>query len=88
MKCIKCKKETKNVFYPASKEARYAKCDNCLRISMNSFDDVYEAICSQKLYYKKTDGGAEYLCKEPVKDTTCGDIKTAIVRLDGGAELI
>ena len=52
------------------------------------FDNVYEAIASQRLYFKKTDGGAEYLCAEPVKGTIVGDLKTAIVRLDGGAELL
>lgn len=51
------------------------------------YKDVYEAICSQKVYYKRTDGGAEYLCLEPVKGTDIGDISTVIVRLDGGAEL-
>ena len=50
--------------------------------------DVYDAIASQRLYYKKTDGGAEYLCKEPIENSKVGDLKTAIVRLDGGAELI
>ena len=50
--------------------------------------DMYEAICSQKLYYKRTDGGAEYLCTKAIEDTNIGDVKTAIVRLDGGAELI
>lgn len=52
------------------------------------FKDVYEAISSQKLYYKKTDGGAEYLCTEPIEGTNVGDLRTAIIRLDGGAELI
>lgn len=52
------------------------------------FKDVYEAIASQRLYYKKTDGGAEYLCADAIENTDIGDIKTAIVRLDGGAELV
>ena len=53
------------------------------------FKDVYEAIAyTSKVYYKKTDGGAEYLCAEPIENTVIGDIKTAIVRLDGGAELV
>ena len=53
------------------------------------FRDVYEALAyTPKLYYKKTDGGAEYLCAEPIEDTIVGDIKTAIIRLDGGAELV
>ena len=52
------------------------------------FKDVYEAIASQQLYFKKTDGGAEYLCTRPIENTDVGDINTAIVRLDGGAELI
>ena len=51
------------------------------------FKNVYEAIASQKLYFKKTDGGAEYLCTDPIEGTIVGDLKTAIVRLDGGAEL-
>lgn len=50
--------------------------------------DIYDAIASQRLYFKKTDGGAEYLCLEPIEGTNCGDIRTAIVRLDGGTELL
>ena len=37
-----------------------------------------------KLYYHKTDGGAEYYCLHPVKDTDEGDMTTAIFRTDGG----
>ena len=51
------------------------------------FKDVYEAIHSQKLFFKKTDGGAEYLCTKNVRGIDVGDITTAIVRLDGGATL-
>lgn len=36
-----------------------------------------------KLYYHKTDGGAEYYCLSPVKNSTEGDITTAILRTDG-----
>jgi len=36
-----------------------------------------------KLYYHKTDGGAEYYCLAPVKGTEEGDMKTAILRTDG-----
>ena len=41
-----------------------------------------------KLYYHKTDGGAEYLCTSPVEGTDEGDLHTAIIRLDGGPELL
>lgn len=41
-----------------------------------------------KLYYHKTDGGAEYLCTSPVGGTDEGDLWTTIVRLDGEPELI
>lgn len=37
-----------------------------------------------KLYYHQTDGGAEYYCTEPVAGTDEGDIRTAIMRVDGG----
>lgn len=36
-----------------------------------------------KLYYHKTDGGAEYYCAEPVAGTEEGDMRTAILRTDG-----
>lgn len=37
-----------------------------------------------KLYYHKTDGGAEYLCSESVDGTTEGSFKSKyIVRIDG-----
>ncbi len=36
-----------------------------------------------KLYYHKTDGGAEYYCTAPVADTDEGDMTTAILRTDG-----
>lgn len=47
-----------------------------------------------KLYYHKTDGGAEYLCSNNVKGTDEGCLKTSeyIIRIDGDitrdAELI
>lgn len=37
-----------------------------------------------RLYYHKTDGGAEYYCMHPVKGTDEGDMRTAILRTDGG----
>lgn len=36
-----------------------------------------------KLYYHKTDGGAEFYCVKPVPDTDEGDLTTAILRTDG-----
>lgn len=37
-----------------------------------------------KLYYHKTDGGAEYYCLHPMGSTDNGDIRSAILRTDGG----
>lgn len=37
-----------------------------------------------KLYYRKTDGGAEYYCLHHMGDEQTGDITTAILRTDGG----
>ncbi len=40
-----------------------------------------------KLYYHKTDGGAEYLCSECVEGTNEGSFKSKyIVRIDGNIE--
>lgn len=37
-----------------------------------------------KLYYHKTDGGAEYYCLKPVAEgSEEGDMRTAILRTDG-----
>lgn len=36
-----------------------------------------------KLYYHKTDGGAEYYCTEHVDGSDEGDMKTAVLRTDG-----
>jgi len=37
-----------------------------------------------KLYYHKTDGGAEYLCSESVEGTKEGDLRSKyVVRIDG-----
>ena len=36
-----------------------------------------------KLYYHKTDGGAEYYCTEHINRSDEGDIRTAILRTDG-----
>lgn len=40
-----------------------------------------------KLYYHKTDGGAEYYCLSSVGDSDEGDLKTAVLRTDGGDEI-
>jgi hypothetical protein len=40
-----------------------------------------------KLYYKKTDGGAEYYCLNHIGDGETGDLRTAVLRTDGGDEL-
>lgn len=47
-----------------------------------------EAHTPGRLYYHKTDGGAEYLCAKPVEGTTEGDLRFAAVRLDGEPELL
>lgn len=37
-----------------------------------------------KLYYHKTDGGAEYYCLKPIAwGDSEGDIKTTVLRVDG-----
>lgn len=37
-----------------------------------------------KLYYHKTDGGAEYYCLKPVAEgSEEGDMRTAVLRVDG-----
>lgn len=36
-----------------------------------------------KLYYHKTDGGAEYYCTQHIEDSDEGDMRTAILRTDG-----
>lgn len=36
-----------------------------------------------KLYYHITDGGAEYYCLKPVRNSVVGDITTWIFRTDG-----
>ena len=36
-----------------------------------------------KLYYHKTDGGAEYYCTEHVDGSDEGDMRTAVLRTDG-----
>ena len=51
-------------------------------------NDVYEIIANNRLYYKRTDGGAEYLCTRPIEGTVVGDASSAVIRLDGGAEVI
>lgn len=36
------------------------------------------------LYYHRTDGGAEYYCVDNIPGTNEGDIRSAIMRTDGG----
>ena len=36
-----------------------------------------------KLYYHKTDGGAEYYCASDLSGTEVGDLRTAVLRTDG-----
>lgn len=36
-----------------------------------------------KLYYHKTDGGAEYYCLKAVEGTNEGKVSTAVLRVDG-----
>lgn len=36
-----------------------------------------------KLYYHKTDGGAEYYCVRHIDGSDEGDMRTAIMRTDG-----
>ena len=36
-----------------------------------------------KLYYHKTDGGAEYYCLKSVEGTDEGDMYSAVLRTDG-----
>lgn len=40
-----------------------------------------------KLFYKKTDGGAEYYCLHHIGDGETGDLTTAVLRTDGDHEL-
>ena len=35
-----------------------------------------------KLYYHKTDGGAEYYCTKAVEGTDEGDLRYAVIRTD------
>ena len=36
-----------------------------------------------KLYYHKTDGGAEYYCTNHIDGSEEGDVRTAVLRIDG-----
>lgn len=36
-----------------------------------------------KLYYHKTDGGAEYYCTAHIEGSEEGDMRTAVLRTDG-----
>lgn len=36
-----------------------------------------------KLFYKKTDGGAEYYCLHHIGDGKTGDLTTTVLRTDG-----
>lgn len=40
-----------------------------------------------KLFYKRTDGGAEYYCLHHIGDGQTGDITTAVLRTDGDHEI-
>lgn len=40
-----------------------------------------------KLFYKKTDGGAEYYCLHHIGDGKTGDLTTAVLRVDGDHEI-
>ena len=40
-----------------------------------------------RLFYKKTDGGAEYYCLHHIGDGKTGDLTTAVLRTDGDNEL-
>lgn len=40
-----------------------------------------------KLFYKRTDGGAEYYCLHHIGDGETGDLTTAVLRTDGDNEL-
>lgn len=56
---------------------------------MKNETDIYDAFEKYtSLYFKKTDGGAEYLCTEAIEGTNVGRVQTAVIRLDGGAEVI
>lgn len=36
-----------------------------------------------KLFYKRTDGGAEYYCLHHIGDGQTGDLTTSVLRTDG-----
>ncbi len=53
---------------------------------LNIYDTI--AVASKyTLFFKRTDGGAEYLCTRAIEGTNVGDVKHTIIRLDGGAEV-
>jgi hypothetical protein len=41
-----------------------------------------------KLYLYTTDGSAKYLCTDHIDGCNEGDLATAVIRLDGGAEFV
>jgi len=46
--------------------------------------DLYDLIHENtELFYKETDGGAQYLCTKAISGTIVGDLTTMVVRLDG-----
>ena len=50
--------------------------------------DLYDLIHENtELFYKETDGGAQYLCTKAISNTIVGDLSTAVVRLDGNPVL-
>jgi hypothetical protein len=50
--------------------------------------DLYDLIHENtELFYKETDGGAQYLCTKPINNTIVGDLSTAVIRLDGNPVL-
>ncbi len=46
----------------------------------DKYDNVHKLT---GLFYKQTDGGAEYLCTKAIGSTNVGDVRSTIVRLDG-----
>jgi len=50
--------------------------------------DLYDLIHENTgLFYKETDGGAQYLCTKAINGTIVGDLTTMVVRLDGNPVL-
>ena len=49
---------------------------------------IYNTKTAGRLFYHKTYGGAEYLCRRAVIGTTEGDLRFSVVRLDGSPQLL